>query len=59
MKKRVLSLLLVLVMIVGLIPMAMAEEAAAEETVVTVDFNAAAASGTALKSHTEAANGWV
>ena len=58
MKKRVLSMLLVLVMVVGMIPMAMAEEAAAEETVVTLDFNADAANGVTVANATEAANGW-
>ena len=57
MKKRILSMILVIVMVLGMIPMAMAEEAA-ESTVVTLDFNAAAASGTALNKFTEAANGW-
>ena len=58
MKKRLLSVLLVVVMILGMVPMAMAEEAAAETTAVTLDFNAAAASGTQLSKFTEAANGW-
>ena len=60
MKKRVLSMLLVLVMVLAMLPaaMVMAEEAATEETVITLDFNAAANSGTALTKFTAAANGW-
>jgi len=61
MKKRVLSMLLVLIMVLAMLPaaMVMAEEAAAaEETVITLDFNADAEKGKNPASFTLEEDGW-
>ena len=56
MKKRLLSLLLVMIMLIGVLPIGMA--AAEDATVITLDFNAAAAEGKAVTAFTEADDGW-
>ncbi|MBQ9967110.1 MAG: hypothetical protein IJO88_00110, partial [Oscillospiraceae bacterium] len=58
---RSLSLLLALIMVLGMIPagvMAAEPDDAAEETVITIDFNAESAKSKAVADYSEETDGW-